>query len=504
MDIIVTIDIGTTAVRIIAYDFEGNSKGYKKGSYPTFHSQPDSSEQDPEQVFITVLFMLKSLLNELYVDNKNRVVAIVFSSSMHSVLPIDKTGTPLGNAMIWADNRSKKVADEIKESDLGIKIYEATGTPIHAMSPLSKITWIQRQQPERFAKAYKFISIKEYVIYQFTNEYLIDYSLASATGLFNIRKKCWEQVAMDIAGINPNYLSEPTTIYHDSGKIIPEVAKSLRLSPDTKIILGSTDGCMATIGSGVLGDGQATLSLTSSGAVRVLGTEQIQDKKQRLFNYILDETHIVSGGPTNNGGVVLDWYARQFGSFKSGIEFDEAMFNIFNEALHVSPGANGLIFLPYLLGERAPIWDSNARGSYFGINIKHETKHFARATIEGIIFELMSISKVLENYRSIKELSLTGTIETLPLWSEMITDIFGLKVRIHRGVKNINLGSALVGLTQLGVFKDIESAANSIKPSEVLVPNPHNHKVYLKYFKIFSRLTQKFKSEFKLLSELET
>lgn len=504
MELIVTIDIGTTAVRIIAFDFEGNSKGYRKGSYPTFHSQPDSSEQDPEQVFITVLFMLKSLLNELYADSKNKVVAIVFSSSMHSVLPIDKTGTPLGNAMIWADNRSKKIANEIKDSVFGTKIYEATGTPIHAMSPFSKITWIHREQPERFARADKFISIKEYIIYQFTNDYVIDYSLASATGMFNIKKFKWEPDALEIAGINPEYLSAPTSIYHDGSKLNPELAKSLRLSPDTKIIIGSTDGCMATIGSGVFGDGQATLSLTSSGAVRVLGTEQIHDKKQRLFNYILDETHIVSGGPTNNGGVVLDWYARQFGSFKSGIEFDEVMFTIFNEALHVSPGANGLIFLPYLLGERAPIWDSNARGSYFGINIKHETRHFARATIEGIIFELMSISKVLENYRAINELSLTGTVETLPLWSAIITDIFGLKVRVNNGVKNINLGSALVGLTHLGIFENIESAVKSIKPSEILVPNAHNHKLYLKYFKIFTRLTQKFKSEFKLLSELES
>ncbi|MFN8356136.1 MAG: gluconokinase [Spirosomataceae bacterium] len=503
MELIITIDIGTTAVRIIAFDLEGNSKGYKKGAYPTFHAQPDSSEQDPEQVFITVLFMLKGLLNELFSDPKNRVVAIVFSSSMHSVLPIDKTGTPLGNAIIWADNRSKKVADEIKNSDMGPKIYEATGTPIHAMSPLSKITWIHKQQPERFAKVYKFISIKEYVIYQFTNEYVIDFSLASATGMFNIKQCKWEQQALDIAGITSNYLSDPSTIYHDGCKINPELAKSLRLSRNTKIIIGSTDGCMATIGSGIFGDGQATLSLTSSGAVRVLGVEQIHDKKQRLFNYILDENHIISGGPTNNGGVVLDWYARQFGSFKSGIDFDETMFDIFNEALHVSPGANGLIFLPYLLGERAPIWDSNARGSYFGINIRHEPKHFARATIEGIIFELMSISKVLENYRSIKELSLTGTIETLPLWSEMITDIFGLKVRVHHGVKNINLGSALVGLTQLGVFENIESAVKSIKPSEVLVPNTSNHRLYQKYFKLFIRLTQKLKSEFKLLSELE-
>lgn len=505
MEILITIDVGTTAVRIVAFDFNGKMKAYKKGSYPTFHPQPDFSEQDPEQVFITVLFILKSLLNELFEEKKNKIKGIVFSSSMHSVLPIDKNGTPLGNAMIWADNRAKNEAEEIKNSALGTRIYEATGTPIHAMSPLAKIAWIRKNEPERFQKTYKFISLKEYVVHQFTNEYIIDYSLASATGIFNIRDLQWEQNSLDIAGIKASYLSEPCSIFNAEAKLKPEIAKSLRLSASTKVIIGSTDGCMATIGTGVFAEGQATISINSSGAVRVFGNEVLNDKNQRLFNYVLDKNQFISGGPTNNAGVVLEWFVSQFGDFQSGLDFEDTMLNSLNAALHVSPGANGLLFLPYLLGERAPIWNSNARGSYFGINIKHEPRHFVRATIEGIIFELLSISKVIENYRDINEVSLTGTIVTLPFWSNLVADIFGKKVNINHSINSINLGSALVGLTEMGVYANIKDAVKSIvKPESVIEPKKHNHELYTKYYQIFNQLTQKFKEEYDLIAELQT
>ncbi len=504
MEIITTIDIGTTAVRIVAFDYLGNRVANKKGSYPTLHTQPDYSEQDPEQVFITVLFILKSFLNELQSSKKYKVKGLVFSSSMHSVLSIDKKGTPLGNAIIWADNRAKNIAEEIKNSDIGNAIYHNTGTPIHAMSPLSKITWVRKNDAARFGKTYKFISLKEYVFKQFTGEYMIDYSLASATGMFNIRNLQWDQQAMDVAGIQPRQLSQTFSIYNSDAKLKTELAKTLNISNQTKIILGSSDGCMATIGTGVFAEGHATVTITSSGAVRVMSKEIIEDENKRLFNYVLDQDYYITGGPTNNGGVVFDWVTKQFGDFKNGIEFEEVMHKLFNEALHVPAGAEGLLFLPYLLGERAPIWNSNARGCYFGININHETKHFCRATIEGIAFELLSIGKVLEKYKTIDELSLTGTISTLPLWGNLVSDIFGKKVNLNQNTNNTNLGSALVGLTSMGVFAQLKDAANLIKPETIFEPNFKNHEIHSKYYGVFNQLTQKLSEEFKLISELQT
>ena len=184
MDCVITIEIGTGAIRVVAFDLKGSILGSAKGAYPTFHARPGFSEQDPEQIFITMLYILKNFLNESIYPKRYNVVCICFSSAMHSVLPIDKNGVPIGNAMVWSDNRAKKEADELRNSTLGQSLYKATGTPIHPMSPLNKITWLKNNDAEKFKSAQKFISIKTYVIQQLTGEYIIDFSVASATGMF--------------------------------------------------------------------------------------------------------------------------------------------------------------------------------------------------------------------------------------------------------------------------------------------------------------------------------
>ena len=164
MNCIITIELGTNAVRIAAFDLIGTPIGSKKGSYPTFHDKPDYSEQDPEQMFITMLYVLKNLINECVNPKKYKVSCICFSSSMHSLLAVDKNGVPLGNAITWADNRGKKEASELKSSELGREIYAATGTPIHPMSPLVKIAWIKNNDPERFSQTKKFLSVSLFCV----------------------------------------------------------------------------------------------------------------------------------------------------------------------------------------------------------------------------------------------------------------------------------------------------------------------------------------------------
>jgi len=186
MECIITIEIGTGAIRVTAFDMSGNLIGSSKGSYPTFHARPDFSEQDPEQIFITMLYILKNFLNEKIHSKKHQVVSICFNSAMHSVLPIDKNGVPLGNAMVWSDNRAKKEAHELISSDLGKSLYKTTGTPIHAMSPLNKITWLKNNDKDRFVSTRQFLSIKTYISQQLTGEDVVDYSVASATGMLNI------------------------------------------------------------------------------------------------------------------------------------------------------------------------------------------------------------------------------------------------------------------------------------------------------------------------------
>ncbi len=503
MDCIITIEIGTTAVKVYGFDLKGNVIAHRKGIYPTFHPQPDYSEQDPEQIYITTLFVLKGFLNEQIHAQKYHVVAICFSASMHSALAVDAAGVPLGNAIIWADNRAIREADNLKNTDLGNRIYHATGTPIHPMSPLAKITWIRHNEPEKFAKTSRFVSIKTYILHQLTGAYAVDYSMASATGLFNIHTLKWNQDSLDYAGITTDKISEAVSVFNDDLKLKKEVCISLGLSPKTKIIIGGSDGCLATLGSGVVSEGKATISVAASGAVRVAGKEVLKDEKQRFFNYLLDKDFYISGGPSNNGGVVFEWFARQFGDFSNVLDFEDAVNDLFKDASQVAVGANGLIFLPYLFGERAPLWNANARGMYFGLNISHEQKHFVRATIEGILFEIYSIGKILETYRKIDTLYVNGTFASLPLWASILADMYGKTVYVNNNHDSASMGAALLCLTQLGIFKNLEEAANSIQSNQIYQPNPSNHAIYMKYFEIFERLSYKLNDEFDAIVGLQ-
>jgi gluconokinase len=505
MECIITIEIGTGAIRVTAFDMDGNLISCSKGSYPTFHARPDFSEQDPEQIFITMLYILKNFLNEKIQSKKYKVVSICFSSAMHSVLPIDKSGVPLGNAIVWSDNRAKKEANDLKHAELGKTLYKATGTPIHAMSPLNKIKWLKNNEKNRFTTTKKFLSIKTYIIQQLTGEYIIDHSVASATGMLNIYTLQWDDNALQYAGISKDKLAEVVPVSYCTKNLKKEYQTSLGLHDKVKIIVGSSDGCMATLGAGVWNDGKATITMEESGAVRVVGKEVLQDEKQRIFNYVLTEGTYISGGPTNNVGSAFEWYAKQFGDFKKAFDLEDCMENLISDATKVAPGSLGLIFLPYLQGERAPIWNANARGVYFGLNIKHEQQHFIRATIEGIIYAFYSIGKTLEEHRTIKSLSANGTFASYPLWTQIMADVFNKPVYIKEdsGPDSVACGGYLVSATELGRYKNLEAAAQKVKLLDRFHPHQQNHTLYQKHYAIFERLSTKLFDEFEAIAELQ-
>ena len=503
MDCIITIELGTNAARVFAFDLSGNVIGFAKGHYPTFHDRPDQSEQDPEQMFITMLYVLKNLLNDKVYPKKYVVSCICFSASMHSLLAVDKDGVPLGNSITWSDNRGKKEAADLKNSDLGTAIYSATGTPVHPMSSLIKIAWMKNNQPDKFSRTHKFMPIKSYIIQQLTGSCIIDYSIASATGLMNTRKLTWDTTALDFAGITPERLPELVPVFYSGITLKKEYQKALRMSSSVKILVGSSDGCLATLGAGVWENRKATITIEDSGAFRVIGKDIIDDPKQQIFNYVLTEKYFVSGGPTSNGGVIFEWFTKQFGDFKNAFDIDYAMDALIREASEVNVGSDGLLFLPYLHGERAPIWNANARGCYFGVNIRHERKHFIRATIEGILYEMYSIGKTLEKHRQIDSLSINGSFASIPLCTQIIADIFNKPVSTLSQGDSIGVGAFLLSATDMGMFTGLEEASKMVKMHHTFLPKVNDHQIYKRYFNVFENLITKVSDEFDAISDLQ-
>lgn len=503
MKCIITIELGTNAVRIFAFDLNGAVIGSMKGFYPTFYSQTDYSEQDPEQIFITMLYVLKNLMNEIIHARKYTVASICFSSSMHSLLVVDKNGVPLGNAFTWADNRAKKEAREINASPLADTMYASTGTPLHPMSPLLKIAWLRHNDPQKFQQAGKFLSVKSYVIYQLTGAYLIDYSLACATGMMDIHTADWAADALQYAGISREQLPQLVSVFAGAGNLKKAYQNSLGLTDDTRILVGSSDGCMATLGAGIWNSDKATITIEDSSAVRIAGNHILQDEKKRVFNYLLTDNCFISGGPSNSGSGIFEWFVKQFGDSTGAYDMDTCLNTLLEEATKVPPGSEGLLFLPYLLGERAPIWNPDARGSFFGIHIKHEKQHFIRATIEGILYEIYSIGRLLMEHRDIKGLSVNGSFATIPFCSQMIADMYNVPVYVTKHSNSVSVGAFLLAATEMGIFRTLDEAAAQVEADKTYLPQEQHHQTYMKYYDIFERLSYKLSDEFARIAELQ-
>ncbi|GEO05648.1 gluconate kinase [Adhaeribacter aerolatus] len=503
MPVIIGLDIGTSSTKAIAFDEQGKVLSSAYQGYAILNPEPNYSEQDPDEVFRAVLLTLQKSTSQL---NGATPAGISFSSAMHSLIAIDAQGKPLTNCLIWADNRSQVEADALRATPTGLNIYHHTGTPIHPMSPLCKLLWFRQHQPELLQQTHKFISIKEYVWFKFFGQFKIDYSIASATGLFDIYTQTWYKPALAAAGISATQLSEPVNPFYQVAGLPPEYATLTGLSPNVPFIIGASDGCLANLGTGAIAPGQAALTIGTSGAIRVTAPQPAADPHQRLFSYILAPNQYIVGGPVNNGGIILRWFRDNFAeaekaeAAKLGVDPYDILSK---EAATVPAGCEGLLFLPYLLGERAPIWDAQARGVFFGVSITHTRAHFLRAVFEGILFGIYQVGQALtETTGSIEVIYASGGFARSPFWVQLVADIFNKKVILADTFESSAWGAAIMGLQALHLTPAATQLPDPSAHQQEYLPNPDHHAVYMQNFSIFEKLYPLLKDQLAAIGNL--
>ena len=494
MDCILAIDIGTTNCKAVTFDSSGKNLSSLKKSYETISDKTGKSEQNPEEVFAVVW----ELIQESLVQNNN-LIAVSFSAAMHSLIAMDAGGKPLTNALLWSDTRATPQAQQLKESEKAKRIYEATGTPIHPMSPLCKIIWLREAMPEVFRQTHKFISIKEYIFYKLFGKYIIDYSIASATGLFDIKKRDWCEEALAVAGITPKALSLPVEITHSEQNLLPRYQQILAATKPLSFIAGGNDGCLANLGSGVITAGDASLTIGTSGAIRMTIHKASTDVQQRTFTYLLTNDIYISGGAINNGGITLEWLSNIITGDATPKEPDELL-----ALAETAPaGANRLLFLPYLLGERAPMWDANAKGVLFGLTHQHTKADIARAALEGICFTLRDVMQAMEEVNgTIQTTYASGGFTQSLFWLQMMSDVLGKEIALNDSADASATGAAIIGLHALGYIKNLFEAKSLFTVKKTFSPDSDNHQKYTSLFVIFQSLYPKLKDEFAAISRL--
>ncbi|HVI45929.1 MAG TPA: gluconokinase [Chitinophaga sp.] len=444
---IIGVDIGTGSAKTIGLGLNGSVIAGCQTAYETTHPAPGFSEQDPA----ILLAAVKNGIREVVAKAGQPPAAISFSCAMHSLIAMDAAGQPLTPAIIWADNRSDVIATTLRNTQQGKDIYHHTGTPVHAMSPLCKIRWLKQHLPEVFARAVMFAGIKEYILHHFFCRYVTDHSMASATGMFDIARKEWYPGALAFAGISTAHLPIPVPVTFVLTDLKPAIAAELGIPPETPFIVGGSDGCLAQLGSQALNPGHATLTIGTSGAMRMAGSQPLIDAEGRLFTYLLTDDVYITGGASNNGGVVLQWLVRDF--------LQQPLANLpslVDAALQTDAGR--LLCMPYLLGERAPVWNSQATAAFIGIQAGHTAAHFVRATLEGICFALLSIRKAMEETCGpVNEISVSGGFTSSRGWVQLLADIFGQPMHLRRQSDASVLGAIMLAAKALNLPLTVEA-----------------------------------------------
>lgn len=507
MKYMIGVDIGTTSTKSVLYDENGQFIMKHNIGYPLHTPNVDVSEENPDELFDAVLMTVKYVVREANIK-KEDIKLISFSAQMHSLIALDAQHHRLTESITWADNRASKYAELINKEHQGSDIYQRTGTPIHPMSPLSKIFWMKHEQSDIYKQTAMFADIKTYIFYQLFEKYVIDYSMASATGMFNLEKLDWDKEALELLGITEAQLPQLVPTTHILKGMKKRYATLMGIDENTPIIVGASDGVLSNLGVNSYKKGEVAVTIGTSGAIRTVINKPRTDYKGRIFCYVLDEDHYVIGGPVNNGGVVLRWLRDELlaseveTAKRLGVDPYDVLTKI---ASRVKPGAEGLIFHPYLAGERAPLWNADARGSFFGLTLSHQKEHMIRAALEGVLYNLYTVYLALievmnETPSTIKA---TGGFAKSEVWRQMMADIFDTDLIVPESYESSCLGACVLGLKALGEIDDFSIIEEMVGTTNAHQPDSATVQVYQQLVSIFINLSRSLEERYAEIADFQ-
>lgn len=492
-DLVVGIDLGTTACKALVADSNAHVLAVGTANYPTYTPQPGWAEQAAEDVWQGMLQAVRQVMQGPGVASE-RIAAISFSAAMHGLLPLGETGRPLSRCLIWADCRSQPQAQRIRREHNAHELYLHTGCPLQPLFWPARLLWLQEQRPDIVGAARHYVTMKDYIIQRLVGRYVMDVSQASGIGLLNTHSLTWDDGILHMLNLVPQQLPElvwPETVL---GTLDARWADELGLRPDVLVVAGGADGGLANLGAGAVEAGQVVTTIGTSGAVRAMVTQPRFDAQERTWCYVLTQGTWFVGGASSNGGVVYHWLRDVLCAVdvQEAAQFSRDFSDLFDAwAAEIAPGAEGLLFLPFLQGERSLDWRANARGILFGLSMHHTRKHIVRAAVEGVAFRLYSVLQVLqEMLGEAREIRATGGLAYSPPWMSILADVYGQPVSIPQVRESSALGAVFLALKALGWIRDWSDVRPLVAIERVQEPNVTHHQLYLRLYELFQSLYQ--------------
>ena len=453
-EVVLGLDVGTTGTKAVAFGMGSAWRHTVVREYPLLAPGPGWQVQDPATVVAAVMGALAEVVTA---SRGARVVAISVSTAMHGLIGLDESLRPLTPFITWADSRAAAEAAELRASDEAEALHRASGTPLHPMSPLAKLVWFSRHEPALAARVRAWVGLKDYILQALTGTSATELSTASGTGLLDVGTRSWNPRAIELAGIREDQLPPilPTTAVLGLSK---SVASRLGLATATPVVVGAGDGPLGNLGTGALDPGVVGLSVGTSGAARMVVPTPVTDPSGRLFCYALTDDAWVVGGALSNGGIAIRW-ARDILGDAGGD--DAALLEL---AATVPAGSDGLVMLPYLRAERAPLWDPTLTGAILGMRHSHTRGHFVRAVVEGVALQLWTIVDGLDAVTPVTSIRATGGVFRSQVWREVTAGVLARPVTVTGGAEGSALGAAALGLLAVGRAASLTDGLDQLAP----------------------------------------
>lgn len=504
MEYLIGVDVGTTATKAVLYDDQAHVLASFKAGYSLYRDASGMAEQDPAALVAAVQQVIGQAAGAADLVS-GKLLAVSFSSANQSVILLDENHRPLTRALTWADTRARGVAAELKASPQAQGLFERTGTPIHPMSPLTKLIWLRENQAAKFNQAAYVADIKAYLFWELFHTFKVDVSIASCTGFFNLVNNDWDEEALQLAGISRDQLPEVVGGTTQAIGLLPTAAEKMGIPANTPFVYGAFDGALSNLGVGATRPDTVAITIGTSAGVRVATDHPVVDPKQRLFCYALDKGSYVVGGPINNGGDVFQWAVEHLVDAAAAKQEGENPFDLANRVIAATPaGAHGLIFHPYLGGERAPLWDANARGSFFGLSPLHTRADMLRAVMEGICLNIAEVFGAVEELVGTpKQVTATGGFAQSAVWKQMLTDTLAVPVRVPETFESGCLGAITMALLSLGKVDSLEAVHDFIGATENYQPQSKQVAVYDLIKPLYAQVEQLVSPAYRAVADLQ-
>ncbi|MYL40699.1 xylulokinase [Virgibacillus salexigens] len=483
MKYVIGVDLGTSAVKLLLVNQLGEVVKEVSKSYPLIQKKAGYSEQDPNEWVTQTLAGLTELLQHFQGD-KAAIQGMSFSGQMHGLVLMDNNNQIIRPAILWNDTRTTDQCKQIYNIVGEKRLLEITKNPALEGFTLPKLLWVKANEPGNYQKAAKFVLPKDYLRYRLTGQLHMDYSDAAGTLLLDINKHQWSTEICELLDISTS-ICPPLIGSHESvGKINAEIAADTGLSPATRVFAGGADNACGAIGSGILEDGKTLCSIGTSGVV--LSYESTNDKdfhgEVHYCNHAVPDAYYTMG-VTLAAGHSLSW-------FKEVVAKEDSYENLLNEISAVPPGSNGLLFTPYISGERTPHADANIRGSFIGMDSSHERSDFVRAVLEGITFSLHeSISIFRKSGKQIDTVISTGGGAKNSEWLQMQADIFNARIIKLSSEQGPGMGAAMLAAFGCDWFDSLQACADTfLQVEHEFYPDSDKVKMYQQLFLLYKNI----------------